>query len=251
MFNVHLQNSRPSLDILNALQEYDEFMESIGTLADLGCGDGLDTEWWATRTTRDEVPTPLNIKCTGVDQTNQLFAPRKYKNVSYQCVDFEKSISTPVNTKFDVLWCHDAFQYCIDPLGTLLKWRDITNENGMLAITVPTTINIHHRQLAFTQPSGCYYHHTMVSLIHMLATTGWNCSTGFFLQQSNDSWIRTIVYKSDQEPLDPKTTNWHQLREMNLLPESAAKSIQDHNYLRQQDLVLPWLDHSLTWMGKQ
>ena len=251
MFSVPVTNTRPSLDTLNALQEYDEFMESIDTLVDLGCGSGEDVEWWATRTTREDTPRPLNIKCTGVDRIDQLFAPRRHKNVFYQSTDFEKTVNTPGDKKFDVLWCHDAFQYCIDPIGTLTRWRDITNENGMLAIIVPATITIHHRQLAFTQPSGCYYHHTMVSLIHMLALTGWDCAAGFFLQKPNDSWIRAIVYKSEQEPLDPKTANWHQLRELNLLPESASKSINAHNYLRQQDLVLPWLDHSLTWMGQQ
>ena len=251
MFSISEQNSRPSLDILNALQEYDEFMESIDTLVDLGCGDGADIEWWATRVTREDVPKPLNIKCTGVDLIDQLFAPRTHKNVSYLGTDFEQLTTAFGNKKFDVLWCHDAFQYCIDPIGTLIRWRDITNDGGMLAITVPTTITTHHRQLAFTQQSGCYYHHTMISLIHMLAITGWDCHGGFFLQKPNDSWIRAIVYKSEQEPLDPKTANWHQLRELNLLPESAAESVNAHNYLRQQDLVLPWLDHSLTWMGQQ
>ena len=251
MFSTPEQNSRPSLDILNALQEYDEFMESIDTLVDLGCGDGADIEWWATRVTREDVPKPLNIKCTGVDLIDQLFAPRTHKNVSYLGTDFEQLTTAFGNKKFDVLWCHDAFQYCIDPIGTLIRWRDITNDGGMLAITVPTTITTHHRQLAFTQQSGCYYHHTMISLIHMLAITGWDCHGGFFLQKPNDSWILAIVYKSEQEPLDPKTANWHQLRELNLLPESAAESVNAHNYLRQQDLVLPWLDHSLTWMGQQ
>ena len=251
MFSILEQNSRPSLDILNALQEYDEFMESIDTLVDLGCGDGADIEWWATRVTREDVPKPLNIKCTGVDLIDQLFAPRTHKNVSYLGTDFEQLTTAVGNKKFDVLWCHDAFQYCIDPIGTLIRWRDITNDGGMLAITVPTTITTHHRQLAFTQQSGCYYHHTMISLIHMLAITGWDCHGGFFLQKPNDSWIRAIVYKSEQESLDPKTANWHQLRELNLLPESAAESVNAHNYLRQQDLVLPWLDHSLTWMGQQ
>ena len=251
MFSVPVQNSRPSLDILNALQEYDEFMESIDTLVDLGCGDGADTEWWATRTTRADFPKPLNITCTGVDQIDQLFAPRKYKNVSYQRTDFEKPIALTSDKNFDVLWCHDAFQYCIDPISTLSQWRNITNDSGMLAITVPTTMTVHHRHLAFTQQSGCYYHHTMVSLIHMLALTGWDCAAGFFLQKPNDPWIRAIVYKSEQEPLDPKTTNWHRLSELNLLPKSAADSVNAHNYLRQQDLVVPWLDHSLTWMGQQ
>jgi SAM-dependent methyltransferase len=251
MFSVPEQNPRPSLDILNALQEYDEFMESIETLIDLGCGAGLDTEWWATRITREENPKPLNIQCTGVDQIDQPVALRKHKNVSYLNTDFEQPIVTLNNKKFDVLWCHDAFQYCINPIVTLARWRDFANDGGMLAITVPTTINVHHRQLAFKQQSGCYYHHTIVSLIHMLAITGWDCQAGFFLQKPNDPWIRAIVYKSDQHPLDPKTTNWHQLRELNLLPESAAKSVDAHNYLRQQDLVLPWLDRNLTWMGQQ
>jgi len=250
MFKTTAQNNRPSLDILNALQEYDEFMESIDTLADLGCGLGADIEWWATRTTREDDPKPLNIKCTGVDLLDQPFGPRKHKNVSYQCTDFEKNVDLPGNNKFDVLWCYDAFQYCIDPINTLIRWRDITNDGGMLALTVPTSISVHHRQLAFTQQSGCYYHHTMVSLIHMLALTGWDCASGFFLQKPNDSWIRAIVYKSAQNPLDPKTTSWHTLRELHLLPKSAEESINAHNYLRQQDLVLPWLDHSLTWMGQ-
>ena len=52
-----------SLEILDALYQYDDFMASIKTLADLGCGkEGLDLEWWATRTTRDQSPVPLNIK---------------------------------------------------------------------------------------------------------------------------------------------------------------------------------------------
>lgn len=251
MFNITTTNRRHSLDILNALQEYDEFMESINTLVDLGCGLGEDIEWWATRTTRENNPKPLNITCVGVDRIDQTFVPRKNKNVSYQCTDFENNIDLPSNTKYDVLWCYDAFQYCINPIETLVKWRNITNDNGMLVIVVPSTIGVHHRQLAFTQQSGCYYHHTMVSLIHMLALTGWDCASGFFLQKQNDPWIRAVVYKSNQEPLNPKTTTWHQLSELNLLPESASKSINSYGYLRQQDLVLPWLDHSLTWMGQQ
>ena len=32
---------------------------------------------------------------------------------------------------------------------------------------------------------------------------------------------------------------------------TAEKSIHAHGYLKQQDLVIPWLDHSLSWMGQQ
>ena len=50
-----------SLETLNQLYEYDDFMLSLRTMVDLGCGSGDDLAWWATRTTRDDNPQPLNI----------------------------------------------------------------------------------------------------------------------------------------------------------------------------------------------
>ena len=248
MFTTAQIPSSPSLTILNTLFRYNDFMASIATLVDLGCGNGHDIEWWATRTTQDDNPKPLNIKCTGVDLIERLSAAKKYPNVTYQRTDFESTIYPPADQLFDVLWCHDAFQYAINPIGTLAKWRDIASDGSMLVISVPDTMRLHHKQWAFSQPTGCYYHHTMVSLIHMLAVTGWDCNTGFFLKQPNNPWTHAIVYKSNHAPMDPKTTSWHQLSEMKLLPESAEPSVYAHGYLRQQDLVVPWIDHSLTDM---
>ena len=71
-----------SLQTLNSLYEYDDFMSSIDTMVDLGCGTGLDLEWWATRTTRDEIPKMLNIDCIGVDLFPQLSMAKKYKNMN-------------------------------------------------------------------------------------------------------------------------------------------------------------------------
>jgi hypothetical protein len=51
--------------------------------------------------------------------------------------------------------------------------------------------------------------------------------------------------------MDPATTTWYDLADKKLLPDSAIKSINAHGYLRQEDLLIEWLDHSLTWMGKQ
>jgi hypothetical protein len=249
MFANAEQSHQHSLETLNMLQEYDEFMESIGTLIDIGCGSGLDTEWWATRMTREDNPRPLNIQCTGVDTIEQSFAPRQYTNVSYQCANFETAIATPPGRKFDVLWCHDAFQYAIDPIGTLSRWRDIASDGAMLVLMIPETQRIHHKKLMFTQSTGCYYHYSIVSLIHMLAVTGWDCRAGFFKKNPTDSWIHAIVYKSEHTPMDPRTTTWYQLSEQGLLPESADASVMAHGELQQQELLLPWLDHSLTWLG--
>ena len=250
MFTVGKTSDRPSLSILNTLYEYDDFMSSIGTLVDLGCGDGYDLNWWATQTTRDENPIPLNIKCVGVDVQDHLFDIKKLPNVTYQCTNFEEVIHPPAKQLFDVLWCFDAFQYCINPLETLKRWRTIASDNAMLVVSVPDSMTIKHRQLAFTQQAGCYYHHTMVSLIHMLAVTGWDCRAGFFSKRPNDPWTHAIVYKSEHQPMDPRTTTWHQLSEMKLLPESAEASVYAHGYLRQQDLVVPWLDRNLISMNQ-
>lgn len=250
MFASPKHSHQHSLEILNMLQEYDEFMESIGTLVDLGCGTGQDIEWWATRTTRADNPQPLNIQCVGVDLNDQVFAPKQHKNISHQCVDFENVIVLPDNKPFDVLWCHHSFQYAINPIDTLSRWRDIASDGAMLALTVPETQRIQHKKLMFTQASGVYYHYSIVNLIHMLAITGWDCRGGFFKKNPTDPWITAIVYKSHHKPMDPRTTTWYQLSEMGLLPESATTSIQAHGELQQQDLILPWLDHNLCWLGQ-
>lgn len=239
-----------SLQTLNWLYEHDDFMASISTLIDLGCGTGLDLEWWATRTTRDETPQPLDIKCTGLDLIDTPSVARKYSNITYQRNNFETQIHTPKKTKYDVLWSHDSFQYAINPLETLKLWHSIAEPGGMLCLIVPQTTNIEYRKLSFIQPSGCYYHYTLVNLIHMLAINGWDCSSGFFMKAANDPWLHAVVYRSDVGPIDP-ATSWYQLAETGLLPESAVASINKYGFLNQNDLVLPWLDKNLTWYGQQ
>jgi SAM-dependent methyltransferase len=223
-------------------------MFSIRSVIDLGCGVGDDLVWWASRTTRDEYPKPLDIQCTGIDLLETLSSIKKYPNILYQSADFENHIE-PFTNGYDILWCHDSFQYATNPLKTLSNWWHLASAGGMLSISVPTTQQIYRRQLDYSLPSGAYYHYTMVSLIYMLATNGWDCRSGFFKQSLNDSWLHATVYKSEHAPLDPKTTSWYKLSELNLLPESADKSIQANGYLKQQDLIVPWLDKSLASMA--
>jgi len=239
-----------SLETLNWLYEHDDFMASIDTLIDLGCGSGLDIEWWATRTTRDENPEPLNISCTALDLADNMPMARKYSNIVYQRNDFEHQVFTPKKKKYDVLWCHDSFQYALRPLDTLKLWWNIAEPGAMLCLTVPQTTNIEHRRMSFMQPNGSYYHYSLVNLMHMLAVTGWDCSCGFFKKAAMDPWLHVVVYRSEIEPQDLHTT-WYQLADRGLLPETAAASVQRHGYVIQDELVLPWLDKSLTWYGQQ
>jgi len=251
MFRNAEESHAHSLQTLNTLFEYDDFMESIGTMIDLGCGAGLGLEWWATRTTRDDVPVPLNIQCTGIDLTNRLSLTQKYSNIRYQQANFENNISVKKDNFFDVLWCHDAFQYAINPLATLKHWWAIAAEGAMLTLIVPQTTNFQQRHSAFSQPSGCYYHYTLINLIHMLAVSGWDCRSGFFLKRPNDRWLHAIVYKSNKEPMDPATTTWYDLVDLELLPETADECIKRYGEIRQPELVLPWIDKSLMHLGQQ
>ena len=233
-----------SLETLNLLYEYDDFMESIRTMADMGCGQGYDLEWWATRTTRDEAKKPLNIKCWGVDRADNLPMARRYANLYYQCQDFETNF-LPQKRKFDVVWCHDSFQYAINPLATLKSWHGLMSKDAMLGLILPQSTNIEYRQQAYDQRDLCYFNWTMVSLIHALAVSGFDCAGGFFKKMPDDPWLHAIVYRSDTGPQEPSTTSWYQLAELNLLPQTAVHSINKHGYVRQRDLVLPWLDKSL------
>lgn len=243
------ESHRHSLETLELLYEYDDFMESVGSVIDFGSGaDGLDAIWWATRTTRDETPIPLNIKVTTVDICNEVRAAKNTKNVTFQRGDFENLPDT--GKLYDVLWCHDAFQYAINPLQTLREWRKVAAKDSLLVLILPQTTNLVNNQQEFETQDQCFYHHTMVSLLHMLAMTGWDCSSGHFYKSVNDPWLCAAVYNSDQPARDPKTTRLYDLVDSGLLPESAVKGINRYGYLRQQDLVLPWLDKNFIWMGK-
>ena len=77
-----------SLQVLNALYEYDDFMASVDSMIDLGSGTGDDLIWWATATTRDEVPEPLNIRCYGIDVAPAPKSFKGYLNITYQQGNF-------------------------------------------------------------------------------------------------------------------------------------------------------------------
>ena len=237
-----------SLQTLNVLYEYDDFMESVGRLVDLGCGsEARDLEWWATRTTRGEEQIPLNIQCVGTDLFPGLST--QHKNISYQKLNIE-SYDT-AKRGFDVLWCHDTFQYLLNPYQALRNWYNIANNDGMLVLALPQTVNMEYNTQAFDLPMGHFYNYTMTTLIYMLAVNGWDCASGFFKKDPDDPWLHAIVYKSNIEPMDPLETNWYALAETGLLPETATASVIKHGKCRQRDLVLPWLDKSNTWMGQQ
>jgi hypothetical protein len=140
------------------------------------------------------------------------------------------------------MWAHDSLQYSTNPLQTLKHWNEAMNVNGMLLITVPQHTGVEYNKFYSRSHNGCYFNYTPVSLIYMLAVNGFDCRDAYLLKQFNDPWLHIAVYKSDVAPMDPKTTTWYDLIEKNLLNPTVAASVMQNGYLRQEDIVYPWLD---------
>ena len=69
--------------ILDLFYQYDDFMESIGRVVDLGCdNEALNMQWFANATTNDESQEPLNIKCVGQSAIDKLLV--KHNSISFQ-----------------------------------------------------------------------------------------------------------------------------------------------------------------------
>jgi len=229
--------------LLNTLYEFDDFMESVSTVCDMGGAEGWDALWWSTRTVREDKPNPepLNIKSTVIDIVDKFDV--EHENVKFVKADFEDT--GLAKESFDVITSHDSFQYALNPVKTLAHWWELANSNAMLALQVPQTTNIRHNRQDFISENFTYNHYTLVNLMHMLAVNGWDCKDAYYWKKIGDSWIRIVSFKSDIEPMDPRTTTWYDLADKGLLPASAERSINKWGHVRQEDLELPWINRSL------
>jgi Methyltransferase domain len=240
-FKNSIASHEHSLNILNLLYEYDDFMDSLSVIADMGCGSGLDIEWWATRYNRDEPPEPHDYLCYAVDRNTSQIEPdiKKLPNVKVLEGNFEERL---IPREVDLIYCHDAFQYVINPLQTLNNWHQNMSINGMLIITVPQFEGYQFNRMVTRSVNQCYYHYNTCNLMYMLAVNGFDCKDAFFYKESNNPWLNAVVYKSEHTPMDPATTSWHELVEKGLVNESVRLSLNKYGYVRQEDLLFTWLD---------
>lgn len=232
---------RHSLKVLGQLREYDSFLDSLKTIADMGCGSGEDITWWATLQSRDDPPVPYNYRCYAVDRdASKLAQISDLPNLIKINGDFTRP-SLP-RSDVDLMWSHDSLQYSHNPIETLKGWHSQMNTNGMLVLSIPQHSGVEYNRYYSRTYSGCFYHYTPTNLIYMLAVNGFDCRDAYLLKQFNDPWIHMAVYKSDIAPMDPATTSWSTLLETGLLHPTMVNSINTYGYLRQEDIVMPWLD---------
>jgi SAM-dependent methyltransferase len=229
-----------SLNMLWGLSTFGEFMESISTVLDVGCGTGHDALWWATATDgAEESPQPLNIQVTGLDIQDNI--NKEYAipgNLKFQ---FEDWNTVTFKKQFDVVWTHNTLHTTQDPLKFLHKMNEFCADGGMLALSFPTTSNMFYGDPDYRIYQEAPHSITMIHLIYMLVLSGFNCNDGFFTKQPGTNIISAIVYKDTDEVYNHGDCP---LAEYNdLLPDSCQEQLQKYNYLTNKGLLLRWLDY--------
>ena len=239
-FNNPHDSHTHSLTILSQIRKFDDFMESLTSIADMGCGSGMDINWWASQENLlFQPPKPFNYRCYAID-TNIKQIENVPKNVHIVEGDFEARTLLP--KPVDLIWCHNTFQYCINPMNTLKLFNQQLVENGVLYLCIPTHRITKNNKLVETSANHEYFNYTLINLIYMLAVNGFDCAGGNFLKEPGDPWVHAMVYKSSTPPQDPRTTNWSKLSELGLLFPSMKESITKYGHVRREDLIFPWLD---------
>lgn len=241
MFSNPHYSHEHSLEILNTLYIYDDFLDNLRVIADMGCGAGFDARWWATLETRDDVPEPRDYLVYAVDKNIRQIEPEiaTIKNIKVIEGDFEERV---IPRQVDLIWAHDSFQHAKNPLKCLATWKATMNVNGMLMMAVPQTTYWDHRtnRLVVSNHSHQYYSYNLLNLIYMLAITGFDCRDAYFYRKENSPWLYAAVYASEHGPMPDAT--WYDLAERNLINDSMIASVNRYGHARLEDTIVAWLD---------
>ena len=243
LFKNAYDSHEHSLEILNMIYGYDSFLDNLSVVADMGCGAGLDTQWWATLMTRDNPPEPHNYLVYAVDQNINQIEPAvlALDNVVAIEGNFEERV---IPRNVDLIWAHDTFQYARDPFKCLATWKSTMTVNGMLVMAVPQTTYMYNNRLIVSNYSNQYYSYNILNLIYMLAISGFDCRDAYFYRKENTPWLYAGVYASEHDPL-PEHATWYDLAERNLINDSMINSVNRFGYARLEDVVVSWFDKNL------
>jgi SAM-dependent methyltransferase len=244
LFKSSTDSHAHSKQILDLLHDHDDFMDSINSVMDAGCGDGEDILWWANAETRDDVPERHNYRCIALDKTLKRFKRNKTvpKNLHALEGDFE---NYKLSRAVDLVWSHNSLQYCENPAAVLRKFTEYLTPGGVLILSVPQTVNIEYSRWASVCYPGQPFSFTISNLIYMLASAGFDCKDGMFHKQLGSPWLSAMVYKSEHTPVVTTDTTWYELMAKQLLPDSADQAVMRFGYLPQQELITRWIDQDI------
>ena len=177
-----MANVRHAETILSEIRNYDAFLDSLRTIADMGCGRGEDITWWATLSTRDDPPEPYNFNCFAVDTDSaKLTHIPDLPNIKKINRDFNEFPLFPVS--IDLMWAHDSLQYGHNPLAMLKTWNESMTVNGMLIVSVPQSNGVEYNRYYSRTYEHCFFNSTPTSLLYMLAVNGFDCRDAYLLKK--------------------------------------------------------------------
>ena len=243
------QSHLHSLLALEILNGFDDFKESIGAVADLGCGKGNDLEYWANMTILNEdgePGVPLNLECVGFDK-NIPSTPQR-DNITYIKHDLNSKKAIPYDKKFDVVWCHDVMQYIYSPVEFLGRVNRAMNLGGMLYLSVPSTVSTIHNIFQNYTPPMHYNTFTVSQVLYLLVLNGFDIKDFYLDKHKHEDEIQVIVYK-ESEPLD-YDTSWYKLVDLDLLDDNMKEIVLRNGILTDQGVITKWIDgtvHDFRW----
>jgi len=235
------ESHQHSLITLNHIAKLDDYLIGIKNICDMGAGRGLDSVWWATLESPEG--RKYNFNVTSVELTPVGYTPivgnMKWRIEDYNIVELPPQ---------DIIWCHDAFQYSLNPVATLWRWHNLLRVDGLLLIEIPYKLSIDDHvdrlKVNATYDSGVYHVHTLGSLILQLASAGFDCRRAHFQMDREHGWIRAAVYRTESEP--KQYNSWYDLKDADLLPECLDAPIHGFNRFQETDLVVEWIDRSVS-----
>ena len=231
-----------NLKTLTVLNSYQDFIDNIKVVADMGCGDGTDSLWWATLA--DYNNNHRDIKVSAIDNRIDRTIIKRHANIKYTQCDFSNT-GLELNSH-DFVWAYNSLQYSLSPIHTLLHWWDIMKPESMLLITLPYNFYVNtHRDILKVDTSyqhNCYYNWTMGNLIMNLVATGFDCRSSHFKIDKNNRYIQAAVYKSaDKTDIN---MNWYDMCDKKLLPLCLEEAIMKNGNFNETDIVCEWIDRT-------
>ena len=105
-------------------------MESIGSMLDVGCGEGFVISHFLSLGWHVE---GIDYSSAGVDQINP------HCSAFVQQGDIFRILYSKITSgdKYDLVWLGNVLEHVLDPIGLLRSLKQIVNDKGLLVVTVP------------------------------------------------------------------------------------------------------------------
>jgi 2-polyprenyl-3-methyl-5-hydroxy-6-metoxy-1,4-benzoquinol methylase len=151
--------------------------DGLGTMLDVGCGEGFALAWFARQGWTVE---GLDHSSAGVTAMNPEMAPR----VDFGDVFVLLDERIREGRSYDLVWMTNVLEHVVDPVALLRQLGDLVAPGGVLMITVPNDSSAFQEMLLerghiperfWVAPPDHLNYFNRDSLEATVAATGWHC----------------------------------------------------------------------------